>query len=94
MNNAKSELKTPHDKPMFKVFIDSTHAELECMVGLLNQIEYRIGVLDGKNEPKPQDPVYQEPTNVHDHLFLISDRVKNTNIKLEDISARLIRIVG
>lgn len=94
MNNAKSELKPVQDKPMFKVFIDNTHAELECMVGLLNQIEYRIGVLDGKNEPKPQDSVYQEPTNVHDHLSLIQDRVRNMNIKLEDINSRLAKQIG
>lgn len=94
MNNTKLESKPQHDKPMFKVFIDSTHEELECMVAILNQIEYRIGVLDGRNEPKPQDPVYQEPTNVHDHLSLISDRVRNTNIKLEDINSRLAKQIG
>ena len=90
----KSEAKPLQDKPMFKVFIDNTHAELECMVGFLNQIEHRIGVLDGCNEPKPQDSVYQEPTNVHDHLSLISDRVRNMNMKLDDINSRLAKQVG
>jgi len=88
------ESKPLQDKPMFKVYIDNTHEELDCLDKYMEALEYRIGVLDGRNDPKPVATPRQEPTNVHDHLCLISDRVRNMNIKLEDINSRLAKQVG
>ena len=94
MNNEKSELKTPQDKPMFKVFIDNTHEELNCLMNYIEALECRMGYIDGRNEPRPVESPPLEPTNIHDHLSLIFNRVRSMNIKLEDINSRLAKQIG